>query len=91
MSIFKKIRGKIEARTREVGLINELCEHLRQIGIEATVLDFKSPEAVHHTPTGHIIYGMNNWPPLGSVKVEGRNIDLVEVIRLPQRARQRDI
>jgi hypothetical protein len=62
-------------------LINELCEHLRQIGIEATVLDFKSPEAVHHTPTMHIIYSMKNIPPLGSVKVDGRNIDLVEVSR----------
>jgi hypothetical protein len=77
MSIFKKIRGEIE----EVGLINELCEHLRQIGIEATVLDLKSPEAIHHTPTMHIIYSMKNLPPLGCVKVEGRNIDLVEVIR----------
>jgi hypothetical protein len=79
MSIFKKIRGEIE----EVGLINELCEHLRQIGIEATVLDLKSPEAIHHTPTMHIIYSMKNLPPLGCVKVEGRNIDLVEVIRFP--------
>lgn len=84
MSIFKKIRGKIEARTREVGLINELCEHLQQIGIEATVLDFKSPEAVHHTPTMHIIYSMKNLPPLGCVKVEGRNIDLVEVSRISE-------
>jgi len=78
MSIFKKIRGEIE----EVGLINELCEHLRQIGIEATVLDLKSPEAIHHTPTMHIIYTMKNLPPLGCVKVDGRNIDLVEVTRI---------
>ena len=82
MSIFKKIRGKIEARTREVGLINELCEHLRQIGIEATVLDFKSPEAVHHSRTMHIYYTMENLPPLGCVKIENRNIDLVEVSRI---------
>lgn len=82
MSIFKRIRGKIEARTREVGLINELCEHLRQIGIEATVLDLKSPELVHHTPTMHIYHTMENFPSLGCVKVEGQNIDLVEVIRL---------
>jgi hypothetical protein len=46
------------------------------------VLDFKSPEATHHTPTMHIFYGMKNIPPLGSVKVEGRNIDLVEVTRI---------
>jgi hypothetical protein len=77
MSIFRKIRGEIE----EVGLINELCEHLRQIGIEATVLDLESPEAIHHTPTMHIIYSMKNLPLLGCVKVEGRNIDLVEVSR----------
>jgi len=82
MSIFKKIRGAIEARTREVGLINELCEHLRQIGVEATVLDFKSPEAIHHSRTSHIYYTMENLPPLGCVKVEGRNIDLVEVSRI---------
>lgn len=30
----------------------------------------------------HIYYTMENFPPLGCVKVEGRNIDLVEVIRL---------
>jgi hypothetical protein len=77
MSFFKKIRGELE----EVGLVNELCEHLRQIGVEATVLDLKSPEAIHHTPTMHIIYSMKNIPPLGCVKVEGRNIDLVEVCR----------
>jgi hypothetical protein len=69
-------------------LINELCEHLLQIGIEATVLDPKSPEAIHHTPTMHIIYTMKNLPPLGSVKVEGRNIDLVEVIRSFQGTRE---
>jgi hypothetical protein len=77
MSFFKKMRREFE----EVGLINELCEHLRQIGVEATVLDVKSPEAIHHTPTMHIIYSMKNIPPLGCVKVEGRNIDLVEVCR----------
>ncbi|MGA3192839.1 MAG: hypothetical protein ABSD73_10070 [Candidatus Bathyarchaeia archaeon] len=73
MGIFDKIK--------EVDLITELCEHLRQIGIEATVLDVKSPEAIHHTPTMHIIYSIKNIPPLGCVKVEGRNIDLVEVCR----------
>ena len=78
MSLFKKLRGEIE----EVGLVNELCEHLRQIGVEATVLDFKSPEAVHHSRTMHIYYTMENLPPLGCVKVEGRNIDLVEVSRI---------
>jgi hypothetical protein len=77
MSFFRKVRGEFE----EVGLVNELCEHLRQIGVEATVLDLKSPEAIHHTPTMHIIYSMKNIPPLGCVKVEGRNIDLVEVCR----------
>jgi hypothetical protein len=63
---------------KEDELINELFNHLRQIGVEATEVASGSPEA-----TG----GLCSFP-LGCVKVEGRNIDLVQVERESLRATQ---
>ena len=56
-----------------VGMLNELCEYLQQIGIGATVVwDDPSPEAIHYQMMlgtfGEIEL------PLGYVKVEGRSI-----------------
>ena len=65
--MFKKIKDKY----KETGLINELCEHLRNIGINATLLESGSSEAV-----GGIL-------ALGNIKVEGRNLDLIQVERQP--------
>ena len=66
--MFKKIKGAF----KEEGLMKELCEHLRQIGINAVLLESGSPEAV----------GRAQGFVLGSIKVEGRNIDLVQVERM---------
>jgi len=65
--MFKKIKDKF----KETGLINELCEHLRSIGINATLLESGSSEAIGGTLV------------LGNVKVEGRNLDLIQVERQP--------
>jgi len=67
MNMFKKIKDTF----KETGLINELCEHLRNIGINATLLESGSSEAIGGTLV------------LGNVKVEGRNIDLIQVERQP--------
>jgi len=50
-------------------LMGELCEHLRQTGIEATLLEPDSPEAR--------VYPLF----LGWVKIESRNIDMILVNR----------
>lgn len=76
MSIFKKMKDKIgkaseEYRAREVDLLNELCECLRQIGVNGTVHVSESWKE----PMGRMLIS----PILGHVKVQDRNIDLVQV------------
>jgi len=63
MSIFKRM---IKTGLKDEELMNEVCGHLRQIGISATTLE-SEPK----------IHAFTNY--LGSIKVEGRNIDLLEV------------
>jgi hypothetical protein len=70
MSMFKK--KDVAPEVKEDELINELCERLRQIGINATVVASGSPEDVG----GLVTFA------LGSVKVEGRNLDFVQVEKL---------
>ena len=67
MSLFKKLKDTV----KEVGLINEYCDHLRGIGINATVLGPDSPDYIGGTLS------------LGCVKIEDKNIDLVQVARQP--------
>lgn len=62
MGFFKRILGD------ESDLINELCNHLRQIGVNAIILD---PESVEAKAFGG----------LGNIKIEGRNIEFVQVTK----------
>ena len=71
MSFFKKIKSTFQ----EEGLMKELCDHLRTIGVNATLLESGSSEAVGRSRSSGMI--------LGSVKLDGRNIDLVQVERIP--------
>ena len=64
------VSGK-ENVVKEDALINELFSHLQQIGVAVTEVASESPEAIG---------GLASFP-LGCVKVEGRNIDLVQVER----------
>lgn len=75
MSISRKIKDAV----REVGLLNELCEHLRQIGINAMLLESGSPEAIGPRWKKGIFASSY---VLGCVKVEDRNLDMVQVDRL---------
>ena len=72
------ILAEKENLVREDELINELFSHLQQIGVNATEVDSGSPEAMGELASF----------PLGCVKVEGRNIDLVQVERESLSARQ---
>jgi len=65
MGFFKRMLGD------ESDLINELCDHLRQIGLNATVLESQS-------------VGTQTFGGLGTVKIEGRNIEYVQVTKHTQ-------
>lgn len=67
MSFFKKLKDTV----KETGLINEYCDYLRQIGVNATIVESGSSEAV------------SGFTSLGCVKIEGKDIDLVQVARQP--------
>lgn len=84
MGLFKKIREGFEERARQMHkggmalakvdeLLNELCERLRQIGVNGTVhVTGSVEESMGVALTNYV---------LGHVKIEGRNIDLVQVER----------
>jgi hypothetical protein len=72
MGLMDTLKGKIN----ETGLTEELCNHLNGCGLKAKVVDRKGPEALHHST----VLGMG-MVPLGCVKVEGSNIDFVEMYR----------
>jgi hypothetical protein len=73
------VLDKIKDAVSETGLTEELCAHLNSCGVPAKVVDVKGPEAVHHSTT----LGMGTVP-LGCVKVEGKNIECVEMYRFFQ-------
>ena len=58
--MFKGIKDAL----METGLIEELCSHLRQIGLDARVVDSKSADTIHHSPA----FGFFDSPPLGSIE-----------------------
>jgi len=69
LSLFKKLGDNIKKDIYydRLPLINEFCEHLRQIGVNASVLEFGSPLSLADSSGG-----------TGYVKLEGRNIDLAD-------------
>ncbi len=69
------LMGALKDKLNETGLTEQLCGHLNGCGLKARVVDKKGPEGLHHSMA---IIGM---PPLGCVKLEGCNIDYVEMFR----------
>ena len=67
-------------RRSEPGLTEELKEYLELNGYSARVVDKKGPEAIHHS-TPLAANDTLSFPRLGVVKVEGHDIEYVEVIR----------
>jgi hypothetical protein len=60
----------------ETGLADQLCGHLNGCGLKARVVDRKGPEAMTHSG-----FLRTRPAPIGCVKVEGCNIDFVEMYR----------
>ena len=92
MSIFRKMREGFEGRLREmhdkaragaVELMDELCNHLQQIGVNATVQSVTGTTMGGAFPSSADFYlslsGMLVGNVVGRVKVEDQNIDLVQV------------
>ena len=69
--LFNSIKGKISGSES----VDELCQCLNQWGINASVLDKNSPEAL---PINKV-FGIATDPPIGTIKVEGKNFDLIEL------------
>ncbi len=69
--LFNSIKGKFTGSES----VEELCECLNQWGIKATVLDKNSPELL---PVNKV-FGIATDPPIGTIKVEGKNFDLIEL------------
>jgi hypothetical protein len=72
----KSVSKKIKDAYWEVELVNKLCEHLRQIGVNATLLERGSPEAAGPEWKKSVF---QSGTALGCAKIEGRDIDLVQV------------
>jgi len=62
-----ELYGESKEGVKEIDLMNGFCEHLRRIGIDATLLKSGSPDTIEET----------------CIKIEDRNIDFVQVHRLP--------
>jgi hypothetical protein len=74
MSIFKKIKNAVTGEE----LMRDLCEHLRQIGVNATLLESGSPEAIGpRLKKGPFA----SEQVLGNIRIEGQHIDLLQVGR----------
>ena len=75
MSIFKKIKNAVTGEE----LMRNLCEHLRQIGVNATLLESGSPEAIGpRWKKGPFV----SEYVFGNIKIEGQHIDLLQVGRV---------
>ena len=78
MGLFKRIKDTV----KEVGLIDEYCNHLRQIGLNATILEPGNPEGkAFSVKIGSTLGSLSGFQPLGCVKIEGKDIDLIQIVR----------
>jgi hypothetical protein len=61
--------------------VEELCDYLNSIGLDARIIDKKGPEAIaHKVPVvGNDIL---RFPRLGVIKITGQEFEYVEVIRM---------
>jgi hypothetical protein len=70
------LMGTLKDKFNETGLADQLCSHLNGCGLKARVVDRKGSEAMTHSGI------LRTRPaPIGCVKVEGCNIDFVEMYR----------
>jgi len=58
--------------------VEDMCNYLKGIGVNARVLPKDSPEVI---PLDKVLGFTSGNPPLGTIKIEGKNIELVEIYR----------
>lgn len=76
MSLLRKTKGSAKNEYKDEGLMGKLSEHLRQIGLDATLLLPESPEAVGpRWKKGPFVSGRS----LGCIRIRNRNLDLIQV------------
>jgi hypothetical protein len=75
----KRFFGYLKDAFREVDLMNELCEYLREeTGVNAVLAEQGSPETGLRSRT----MGIFGSPALGVLKITGRGIDAIEIDRI---------
>ncbi len=76
MSLLRKTKDPTRNEYKDEGLMGTLSEHLRQMGLDATLLPPESPEAVGpRWKKGPFVSGRS----LGCIKIRNRNLDLIQV------------
>jgi hypothetical protein len=76
MNQLRKEKDSTKNVYKDEGLIGRLSEHLRQMGVDATLLSPTSPEAVGPKLTkGPLSSGRS----LGCIKIRNRNLDVVQI------------
>ena len=76
MSLLRKTKDPAKSVYKDDGLMGKLSEHLRQIGLDATLLPPESPEALGPKwKKGSFVSGQS----LGCIKIRKRNLDLIQV------------
>jgi hypothetical protein len=76
MSQLKKAKDQTKNAYKDEGIMGKLSEHLRQIGLDATLLPPESPEAVGpRWKKGSFVSGQS----LGCIKIRKRNLDIIQV------------
>jgi len=76
MSLLRKTKDAAKNEYVDEGLMGKLSEHLRQMGLDATLLPPESPEAVGpRWKKGPFASGRS----LGCIKIKNRNLNLIQV------------
>ena len=72
--IFDSIKGKVTGSEA----VDAMCTYLKGIGVNSCALPKDSPEAI---PVEKFLGATLGNPPIGTIKLEGKNIDLIELSR----------
>jgi hypothetical protein len=76
MNQLRKAKDPTKNAYKDEGLMGKLSEHLRQIGLDATLLPPESPEAIgSRWKKGSFVSGQS----LGCIRIRKRNLDLIQV------------
>lgn len=77
------ILSEMKDIVKDTGLTSELCDHVKNFGLDVKVIDTKDPDAVHHSTT----MGLGSVP-LGCIKIKGSELDVLEMYRMIDNTRR---